>query len=337
MPYLEALKKEASSYRDCSVSTVYIGGGTPTYLTVEQIRYLFSIIRSNFILEEGAEFTIEANPATFDLDKATLLHELGANRASLGVQSLSDKNLKWLGRPHTAQDACLAFDILRNAGFNNINCDLIHSLPGQSKEEIRDDLERLVSLGSEHISLYSLSITEGSALYERNIRPICEREEAGYYLFVAGLLIKKGFLHYEVSNFARQGFSCRHNLNYWQGGDYIGLGVGAHSHLDNCRSWNEPGLESYLAMIKEKGSAKSGQERLLADARLCETFLIGLRMAGGVDLKELESRFGIEFPPDKREVLEGLIQHGLLAKEKDLIKATPSGMVVLDEICSRLI
>jgi oxygen-independent coproporphyrinogen-3 oxidase len=336
-PYLEALKKEAKLYQGSLFETIYIGGGTPTVLSSDELKSLFSVIHSNFNLVAGAEVTLEANPATFDFQKAKVLRDLGANRASLGVQSLNDKNLKGLGRPHTARDAVLAFDILRRAGFNNINCDLIYSLPGQGEKEIKADVDQLVSWGSEHVSLYSLSIAAGSALHARNIEPLSAEHQTAQYQFVAGFLKNKGFLHYEVSNFAKPGHLCRHNLNYWRGGDYIGLGAGAHAHLNGSRSWNAASIESYITMIQETGSAKKGEERLLPAERFMETFLIALRLTEGVDIQELEFKFSVKLAQEKREVLDGLIRHGLLIEEGRRLKATLSGMMVLDEICSRLI
>jgi len=335
--YLEALKKEAKAYKGFSAETLYVGGGTPTVLSTDQIKSLFSIIHSNFKIAAGAEVTLEVNPATFDLQKAKALSDLGVNRISLGVQSLNDRNLKWLGRPHTAQEAISAFDLLRRVRFNNINCDLIYGLPGQTETEIKEDVEQLGLRGNEHISLYSLSIAEGSCLHARNIQPLSAQHQAAQYRFVVELLKGKGFLHYEVSNFAKSGYSCRHNLNYWRGGSYIGLGAGAHAHLDGSRSWNVADLESYITMIQKTGSAKEGEERLLPPARFMETFLIGLRLSDGVDLLELESRFGVKLAQEKREVLKGFIQHGLLKEEGRRLKATLPGMMVLDEICSRLI
>ena len=335
--YLEALKKEAQRHKGVFLKTLYIGGGTPTVLSTDELKSLFSIIHSNFKIADGSEVTLEANPATFDFKKAEVLRDLGITRISLGVQSLNDKYLKWLGRPHTAKEAISSFDLLRRVGFGNINCDLIYGLPGQTEKEIKEDIEQLVSWGSEHISLYSLSIAEGSCLAARNIQPVSAQHQATQYQFVVELLKDKGFLHYEVSNFAKSGYFCRHNINYWRGGAYIGLGAGAHAHLDGSRSWNVADIGSYITMIQKTGSAKKGEERLSRFKRFMETFLIGLRLSEGIDFLELESRFGVKLAQEKKDVLKGFIQHGLLTEEGRCLKATLQGMMVLDEICSRLI
>ena len=336
-PYLQALKKEAALYRGQKVSTVYIGGGTPTYLDAACLKTLFSIINTDFVLGKDSEVTIEANPAAFDTKKIKVLADGGVNRVSLGVQSFSDKNLNWLGRSHSPVCAISTFKTLRKAGFKNLNLDLIYSLPGQSEKDIKKDVSELVSLDSEHVSLYALAVPGGSKLAERKVEPPLSETQARHYLLVTELLKKAGFLHYEVSNFAKQGFECRHNVNYWRGGDYIGLGAAAHSHLSGRRFWNTADPETYIAAFKTKASAKAGEEKLKKDGRFMEAFLIGLRLTEGVDIRELESRFNAALTPDKEEQLNGFVREGLLARDQNRIRASMSGMVVLDEICSRLI
>jgi oxygen-independent coproporphyrinogen-3 oxidase len=336
-PYLAALEKEVTLYKDKSISTVYIGGGTPSCLSIDQLKKLFSVIRSHFNILPDAEVTLEANPAIFDLEKAQIFSEGGINRVSLGVQSLNDENLEWLGRPHRQEEAVASVGILRKAGFENINLDLIYSLPHQGKKEIEEDARRLMALDSEHVSLYTLTIAEGSELYKRRMGAVVPERQAQHYRFVVELFKKEGWRHYEVSNFAKKGFECRHNLNYWQGGDYIGLGVAAHSHIDGCRSWNVEDIASYIKRIEKEGSARSGEERLSSLERLMETLLIGLRMSEGVDIGKIESRFKIKLPPEKTAVINEFIHHGLLSQEGPCLKTTLSGMVVLDELCARLI
>jgi oxygen-independent coproporphyrinogen-3 oxidase len=340
-PYLKALKKEAAFYRGQRINTVYIGGGTPTYLPINCLKALFSIINTDFVLSQDSEVTIEANPTAFNQKKIKVLQDGGANRVSLGVQSFSDKNLKLLGRPHSRACAISTFKALRKAGFKNLNLDLIYSLPSQSKKDIEKDVSELVSLGSEHVSLYALSVSGGSKLAERKVEPPLPARQAQHYLLVTQLLKKAGFLYYEVSNFSKKGFECRHNMNYWRGGDYIGLGAAAHSNLSGRRFWNIADPESYIAAFKTKESAKesakAGEERLGPEERFMEVFLIGLRLTGGVDIGELGSRFNAVLTPEKEERLNGFVREGLLLKDQNRIRASMSGMVVLDEICSRLI
>jgi oxygen-independent coproporphyrinogen-3 oxidase len=336
-PYLAALKKEARFYKGCRVSSIYIGGGTPTFLGIPQIRSLGKIIRSHFSVEKGAEITIEANPATFDAEKAGVLFELKFNRVSLGVQSLDDRNLKYLGRPQGAADCFLAFKTLRGAGFKNISLDLIYSLPAQTREDIKKEVSGLMALDSEHIALYTLSSPEGSAFYRQKIKlPDPERQGEDYVL-ISQLLERRGFSQYEVSNFAKTGYACRHNLNYWRGGDYIGLGAAAHSHRKGRRFWNSDKIEIYADLMEKKGSAKVGEEKLTQEQRFMETFLIGLRLTQGVDMKGLQRRFKRSLAQDKKKIIADFIEQGMLAEEEGRLKATFSGRVVLDEICGRLI
>lgn len=335
--YVQALCLEARAYRGARVETVYIGGGTPTHLPLRQVSDIMAFLRFCFVLADDAEVTIEANPATFDLKKAVGLFGLGFNRVSLGLQSLDDKKLKYLGRPHTARQALSAFDLLRKADFKNINTDLMVSLPGQSSQDIARDVLGAAALSGEHISLYSFSVGEGSEFYRRKIAAPPPEKQAEHYEQVIALLEDKGLGHYEVSNFARPGFICRHNLNYWQGGNYIGLGVAAHSHRDGHRTWNVCDIASYLEMIRDKGSAKIGEERLGASERLLETLLIGLRLTQGVDVVELQQRFGVALTEDQTQKIEAFVREGLLQRDENRLKPTSRGMLVLDELCSRLI
>ncbi len=336
-PYLSALRKEAEQYKGRIIDTVYIGGGTPTYLTSSQLGVLFGIIRSNFLLAQDAEITIEANPATFDAKKAQLIFTFGVNRVSLGVQSLNDDVLKYLGRPYTAKDAVKSVKILKDAGFSNINLDLIYSLPGETKKNLKEDVLDLVALSSQHISLYTFTVSEGSEFHRKKIKPPTAEKQGEDYLLVAEMLKRSGFLHYEVSNFAKTGYVCKHNLNYWQGGNYIGLGVAAHSHIDGHRFWNTDKVKNYINLIKTKGVILAGQEKLDNEKRFLEILLIGLRLTEGVDINVLSKKFKTTLPKDKIETIDDFVEHGLLMYNNDRIKATPAGMVVLDEICARLI
>ncbi|HQP92026.1 MAG TPA: radical SAM family heme chaperone HemW, partial [Candidatus Omnitrophota bacterium] len=298
---------------------------------------LFAVISSNFSVTPGAEITFEANPATFDHDKAGLMFDCGINRVSLGVQSLNDNYLKFLGRPHTSQDARSAFGLLRKVGFKNINLDLIYSLPGQAKKDMEEDLTGLIDLCSEHLSLYTLSVSPGSKFHNMKVELPVADAQGEHYLYISQLLKRKGYVHYEVSNFAKPGFECRHNKNYWQGGNYIGLGAAAHSHLEGRRFWNIEDIQEYIRAIGEKTNAILGEEILSEEKRFMETLLIGLRLSEGVDVSDLEERFEAKLPKDKEKTISDFIEQGLLEEEGGRLKATMTGMVVLDEICSRLI
>lgn len=335
--YLEALAKEARKYKGVSLETIYIGGGTPSFLDTAQLKRLVEIVKNNFHFKTNAEFTIEANPENIDLQKARLLYDMGVNRISLGVQSLNDKYLKFLGRPHDSQGALKSYQCLRKAGFSNISLDLMFSFPHQTTAEIEKDVEGLTSLGSEHLSLYTLTIEEGSKFHKLNVELENDHLRSQQYVRVTELLEEKGFLQYEISNFAKPQKESRHNCVYWQGGEYIGLGIGAHSHLEGRRFWNTPNLTQYIAKITEGVSPVLDSEQLDLPARFMETFLFGLRMNCGVHVSGLEERFSYALPLEKRKLIDEFISDGFLTRRNNILQTTLKGRLVLDEISARLI
>jgi oxygen-independent coproporphyrinogen-3 oxidase len=336
-PYLVALQKEAIYFKGREVSTVYIGGGTPTVLDKKRLEFLFSIIHVNFSLSPEAEVTIEANPATFDLAKAEILRDYGVNRVSLGIQSFNNKYLEFLKRPYNRIQALEAVDILKQANFKNINLDLMYGLPGQDACEIEEDVKTLLSLSCSHASLYALSIEAGSEFYKNNFRLLSSDLQASYFELVKDMLIHEGFCHYEVSNFSLNNFECRHNLNYWRGGTYLGLGVAAHSYMEGRRLWNTERLDVYMNLLCQGFPAQAGEEHLDPLGQLMESFLIGLRLTEGVDLKKLEVIHQVKLPEEKERRIFEFIRGGFLQNENSCFKATVKGMMILDELCSRLI
>lgn len=336
-PYLVALQKEALYFKGQEVSSIYIGGGTPTILDKKRLEFLFSIINVNFPLSPGAEVTIEANPATFDLGKAECLRDYGVTRVSLGVQSFNNKFLGFLKRPYDRTQVLEAVDILKQANFKNINLDLMYGLPGQDAKEIEEDVRTLLSLSCSHASLYTLSIEAGSEFYKNNLRLLSSDLQASYYELVRKMLLEAGFSHYEISNFALNNFECRHNLNYWKGGTYLGLGVAAHSYIDGRRFWNTERLDVYVNLLHQGFSAKAGEEHLDLLGQLMESFLIGLRLTEGVDLKKLEAMHQVKLPEEKERQIFEFIRGGFLENENSLFRTTAKGMMVLDELCGRLI
>ena len=293
-------------------------------------------LRRAFLIGDGAEITFEMNPESVDAPKARLLKSLGVNRVSLGVQALNDQTLAALGRPHRAADARRAYDVLRAAGFDNINVDMIYGLPGQARAEVLADLDGILALGTEHVSLYALNIEPRSLFFARRV-DVDQDVQGELYDAVCRRMETAGVCQYEISNFARPGFESRHNINYWEGGEYLGLGMSAHSHLAGRRFWNADTLPKYLELMASIGSACVGEETLTPAERLVEAFLFGLRMNRGVDLGRLEQKFGLEMPPDKKEAVESFIEMGLLEESGETIRATPRGRLVLDEVSAGII
>ena len=335
--YLKALQKEARHYKGRAVETIYIGGGTPSMLEEPQLEIFFRILQDHFQYRPQAEFTLEANPETIGQSKAKLLKKEGVNRISLGVQSFHDRYLKYLGRNHNSQKALHAFTLLREAGFDNINVDLMISFPQQTLEELREDIQAVTRLDCEHVSVYSLTIEEKSRFYVKGVQldeAVLQRDQ---YLLIIQLLEAAGYHQYEVSNFAKMDKESRHNINYWQGGNYIGLGMSAHSHNEGRRYWNKSRLMEYLEEMKDKDTAIDGEEFLNNSQRLSEALMFGLRMNRGVDLKKLVQRFSAELDETKCSAIEKFIEQGLLEREGHILRATIAGRLLLDEIAARLI
>lgn len=335
--YIDALALEARGYQGSKVKTIYLGGGTPSFLPEKQLKRLFDIIKMNFVCDSQVELTIESNPEGLDMAKARLLKSLGVNRISLGVQSLNDKYLKYLGRNHNADLARGAFKVLREAGFDNINLDLMYGFPKQTLEDIERDIDDIVAWGSEHLSIYTLTIEEKSRLHALQTQLPEGEVQARQYLLVVGFLERLGFKQYEISNFSKPGRESKHNLNYWRGGNYIGLGIGAHSHQDGHRFWNIPKLTEYIHRMSEGGSAIEGEEFLEKEKRLMELVLFGLRMKQGINLKEVEAQCGHHLGGEKRNLIGGLVAEGFLSEQAGRLIATEKGRLVLDEISARLI
>ena len=335
--YLDCLTMEAGRHQDTLVETVYLGGGTPSYLSSGQLQKFLTSLRKKFKFAADCEWTLEANPEGLDLEKAKLLYDLGINRVSLGVQSLNDRTLKYLGRCHDAHRTRTAFQILRQAGFTNINVDLLYSFPGQTDDEIKEDVLALTSLGSEHLSLYTLTLEENSRFYARQVKLDSDENRARQYELVVSFLESTEFKQYEISNFAKPAHASKHNLNYWQGGDYIGLGVAAHSHRGGTRFWNVSKTNVYMKRIQKHENPSEGEEQLSAHQRLMELILFGLRMNQGVNIEEAGQKVGGALDAARRHTIDELIGRGFLYREKDYLKATLKGRLVLDEISSRLI
>ena len=307
--YTDSLIGEIKSHRGEKTETVYIGGGTPTSIGDELLR-IVDAVRENFVFSENYEFTIEANPGATDERVFKALFEKGVNRISLGVQSFNNDELKALGRIHTAEDALSAVEMIKSAGFNNFSIDLMFAIPGQTKESLLRNLEKVKKINPPHISVYSLILEEGTPLYDMDIELPDEDTEREMYYLIGEELSKIGLNRYEISNFAKQGFESRHNSGYWKDCEYIGLGAGAHSYKDKTRYENVSDVCLYISGQGRKINAVkiSDKERQL------ELFMLGLRMTDGV-------LYNGEFP----ERVNPLIEKGLLKTENGRLKLTDKG------------
>ncbi len=337
--YLRALSLEIERCAPERVDTLYIGGGSPSFLTGDQIKRLFDLLSGRFDLSALSEVSFEMNPEDVSRPQLAALRSCGVNRISLGVQSFCDERLSFLGRCHDGARALEAYDLLRSAGFSNVNMDLMYGFPDQSAEELSEDLTTVLGLKPEHISLYTLTLESPSKFSVFPPDLPSPENLAGLFKFIKAELETSGYSHYEVSNFSRPGFESKHNLNYWQAGDYLGLGVGAHSHCAGRRWWNVDQTPRYIQCVINGGSPCAGEETLSAHQRLREALVFGLRMTNGVSLTELEKRFGVLLDGDTSDRIEQYVRYGLMELSKDThqLKMTLEGMLVLDEVSARLV
>lgn len=323
--YLGALEHEAALNKEIACKTLYVGGGTPSLLADHQLRRLAKIIRKNFTpIPAFEESTFEANPESLTPAKIAVLHELGFNRLSLGLQSFNDQELKTLGRVHNAEQFLAAYEAARAGGFENINVDLITGLPGQTLESFTDSLRRLLDLRPEHISVYGLQIEEGTPFFARGV--VCDQGLMRHMLETAhARLTAAGYHHYEISNYALPGKEALHNTNYWQNGEYLGLGCAAASYRNGKRKQNTPDLNEYIFDMEGGKTPIVFAERLTGKARVGETLMLALRLLDGVELTpEQTELFGAE--------IERHLQNGLLTRADKKVKLSNEGLYLANEV-----
>lgn len=349
--YADALIKELSSVIEREglskrpLETIYFGGGTPALLSPPVVKRLVGSVRDAFAVHgKPIEVTIEANPDAVSLERLKGFYEAGVTRISIGVQSLDDRILGTLGRTHTAERAVKAFKEARAAGFENIGLDLIFGVPGQSVEDWEKSVAGLLALDPEHISLYGLTLEEGTGFfkqYKDTKRLPTEDDVAEMYEHAVRALKDAGYRHYEISNWARPGMEAVHNSRYWRSDDYIGCGVAAHSFLSfpewGRRWWNTPSLEEYIEGVSAKGSAIKGDETLARNESMLESMVLGLRMLErGIKGGCFRARFGL-FPKEAFPASEALISEGLVASSGEDLVLTHKGAVLSDSVFLRML
>lgn len=338
---IQIFKGESEFIKGTCFDTIYFGGGTPSLLKVSQFERILNALYENFSISENPEITIEANPGTVDKEKLSEFKLVGINRLSLGVQSFFDDDLKFLGRIHTSKDAIRCVEFAFESGFENVNVDLIFGLPGQDLERWKKNLFTTINLQVPHISAYNLIVEKGTALYElvRNgkVKLPSDDEQAGLYETTMELLESAGYIHYEVSNYARSGFECKHNLKYWGHENYIGFGPSAHSFWDNKRWWNVANLGKYINAIIQ-GKLPIASFEILSDEKMIEEFIyLGLRSTG-INLKKFKEKFAFDFVDG--EIMEELIEmqkNGYVEVNDFKVSLTRRGFLVCDEIAVNLI
>jgi oxygen-independent coproporphyrinogen-3 oxidase len=316
--------------------TIYVGGGTPSMLSPMQLQRILETAASTFGLVAGAEVTLEANPETADSAKFAAFRQLGCNRLSLGVQAFNDTDLKTLGRRHSAAEAMQAYATARQAGFTNVNIDVIFSIPGAPQARWQETLDQLVALRPEHVSTYSLTIEEGTRFARRyhggRLRPVSEEEDAWAYATTMEVLAAAGYEHYEVSNFACPGYRSRHNWGYWHGAEYLGVGLSAHSYLDGQRHWNRRDIRQYLHRVEAGQSPCQGRETLSPESAREEQVWLQLRTCAGVELTTEELARLQQGPR-----FDGLLQAGWIRLDGPRLCLTPQGFLLADTIGSEVV
>lgn len=330
--YINAVKSEIDTYQleKYNVTTIYIGGGTPSYIEskyiVELIEKLKNKLKNNITKFEEIEITIEVNPGTVTKEKLQDFKSCGINRLSIGLQTTNNNLLKQIGRIHTYKEFLDTYNCAKQVGFENINVDLMLGLPNQTIKDLKDSLEKVIKLGATHISVYSLIVEEGTVIFklldEEKIQLPSEETEREMYWYVKNTLELNGYKHYEISNFAKENKYSKHNVNCWKQEEYIGLGVAAHSYLNDTRFSNENNIENYINNVDNK----EVEEVQTMEDKQNEFMLLGLRMLNGVDIAMFKQKFGQNPIYLYRDSLSELVEEGLVVVDLNHIRLTNKGL-----------
>jgi oxygen-independent coproporphyrinogen-3 oxidase len=320
-----------------AADTIYFGGGTPSLLSAEEIGTLIDACRSAFHLAPDTEITLEANPETVTFEAMAAFRSAGVNRVSIGVQSFRDQELRRLGRIHDAARARAALDAIRSAGIDNVSLDLMLWLPQQTVEDCLFSVRALAGLQPAHASLYLLELYPNAPLKEEMARSgwslAPDEDAAEMYLRARDVLANAGYEHYEISNFARPGLACRHNLKYWSDGEWLAFGCGAHSTMDGVRWKNVSATEAYIRGLEAGGGPIVAERRELSPVeRFQEAVFMGLRLVSGIDFRDFERRYGIDVWQRYGERLGPFVEAGLLIREAGTLRLSPRGLLLSNEV-----
>lgn len=335
-PYVDGVLKESRQYAGISFQTLYLGGGTPSLLGGERLGRLLEGLCHSFDLSGLLEATFEVNPDSASVPLFETALRSGINRVSIGVQSLSDRELRSVGRIHTVAQAVAAIGLAKAAGFSNISVDVILGLPGQTWQTLCHTLTTMIDTGIQHLSLYCLSLEPDTPLAQNPPDDLpSDDEQAELFEQATSLLEKHGFVHYEISNFALNGYECQHNLNYWRGGEYLGLGPAAASHLNGKRFRNRPDLKAYLG---DPTSLVEDVEELAIPEKAAEEAMLRLRLLGeGLNMAELAPKFGQQHITALTERLQSLAEAGLLACEGGTYRLPASKVLTCNPVLSQVL
>ena len=337
--YVDALIDEISEYsahEKIPLDTLFFGGGTPSVISSHSFERIVNAIRKSFNILPSAEFTIEANPKTLTGEKLSLYTSLGVNRISLGLQSIHENELEILGRIHSFEEFLESYSLCQEHGISNVNVDLMYAIPEQTVDSFTNTLRKIISISPTHISAYSLILEEGTCLYKKKdlLNFPTEDEECEMYYKAADILRDAGYSHYEISNYALEGYECRHNLKYWQNKEYIGLGLAAHSYLGKKRYSNPVVFSEYFS-AKRKEYRQT--ESIDISTNAYEYVMTHLRLAQGFSLLDYERKFGCSFISGRESLLSDLEKSGYLKCSDGRISLTEKGFYVSNTVISELI
>ena len=338
---VKEIKRECDKYKSYKVNSIFIGGGTPSILPSGCVSLIINTIKQNFSVLPDCEITIEANPNSINYTNANEWFNCGVNRVSVGVQTTSNRLLKLIGRAHTFKDFLLAINNLKKVGFKNINADLMIGLPRQKQGDVKNALKYCFSLGLTHISAYTLILEENTLLFNKvengELKLPKEEKVLGMFNYLLKQTKLKGFNRYEVSNFAKPGFECKHNENCWNMVEYIGFGCSAHSFVKNFRFGNISNIENYIKQINNNLSVLEFKDELTKEELIEETIMLNLRTIKGINLENLKQQFNYDLLKVKSNEIDELLSYGLIKFNNNYLSATNEGFYVLNQIILKLV
>lgn len=338
--YLKALQKEMEFYREevvgKNIETIFIGGGTPSILNENEIKFLFDEIKNNFNIKKDAEITMECNPGTLTLEKLKVMKDCGVNRLSIGLQAVQNQHLNYIGRIHTYEEFEKNYKQAKEVGFENINIDLMYALPNQSREDWMESLEKVVKLNPTHISAYSLILEEGTELfnmYERKeFKLLDEDTDIEMYKYTINYLKSNGYDQYEISNYAKKGYECKHNILYWKCKNYVGLGASASGFLNKTRYNNLCDLDEYEEIIYSGKKPLEWEEKLSIKDEIEESIFLGLRMNEGIKFEDFLEKYNFNFKEEYKNEINKLKNMELIQVNDEFMALTQKGREISNSV-----
>ncbi len=338
--YLKSLEKEMSFYKneikEKEIDTIFIGGGTPSILRDYEIKTLFDNIKTNFKIKKNAEITMECNPGTLTLSKLKIMKDCGVNRLSIGLQAVQNHHLEYIGRIHTFEEFEKNYFQAKEVGFENINIDLMYALPNQNEEDWKETLEKIVELNPAHISAYSLILEENTELfdmYNRNeFKLLDEDTDIVMYEYTINYLKSHGYNQYEISNYAKEGYECNHNILYWKCENYVGIGASASGFLSGTRYNNVSSLSEYEKMILEGKKPIDWEEKLSIKDEIEESIFLGLRMNEGIKFKDFKIKYDLDFIEKYKNEIEKLEKLNLIDVNELGMRLTQKGREISNSV-----